>query len=69
MLALDLHVVISDLHTELIRREVLDVQVDCELIPVRPHLGDIERVRCIMTFAKYRSFKSSILSKFKFLNF
>lgn len=38
MLALDLHIVISDLNTELVRREVLDVQVDCEFIPVRPHL-------------------------------
>lgn len=41
MLALDLHVVVSDFHTELIRREVLDVQVDCELIPVRSHLREI----------------------------
>lgn len=45
MLALDLHVVISDLHTELIRREVLGVQVDCELIPVRPHLRGAHKHR------------------------
>ena len=57
MLALDLHIVISDLHTELIRREVLDVKEDSKLIPVRPHLRDThkhrERVRCITTL-KYR---------------
>lgn len=42
MLALDLHIVVSDLHTELIGREVLDVQVDCELIPVRSHLRETD---------------------------
>lgn len=40
MLALDLHVVISDLHAELIRREVLDVQVDSVLVSIRPHLWE-----------------------------
>lgn len=38
MLALDLQVVISDLHAQLIGGEVLDVQVDCKLVLVRPHL-------------------------------
>lgn len=38
MLALDLHIVVGDLHVQIIRSKVLDVQVDCELFPVRPHL-------------------------------
>lgn len=38
MLALDLQVVISHLHAQLIRGEVLDVQVDRKLVFVRPHL-------------------------------
>lgn len=42
MLALDLHVVVSDLHPELIRREVLDVQVNCKLLFIRPHLRSIQ---------------------------
>lgn len=45
MLALDLHVVIADLHTEVFGWEVLDVQVDCELVPVRPHLFDTYKHR------------------------
>ena len=40
VLALDLHVVVGDLHVELIWGEVLDVQVDAELVSVRPHLGN-----------------------------
>lgn len=38
MLPLDLHIVIGDLHIQVIRRKMLDIQVDCELFPVRPHL-------------------------------
>lgn len=38
MLAPDLHIVIGDLYAELIGRKMLDVQVDCELVSVRPHL-------------------------------
>lgn len=38
MFSPDLHIVISDLHIQVIRREMLDIQVDCELVPVRSHL-------------------------------
>lgn len=38
MFALDLHIVVGDLHVQIIRSKMLDVQVDCELFPVRPHL-------------------------------
>lgn len=38
MFALDLHVVVGDLHVQIIGSKMLDVQVDCELFPVRPHL-------------------------------
>lgn len=38
MLSLDLHVVISHLHVEFIRREVLYIHEDRELVPVGPHL-------------------------------
>lgn len=46
MAALDLYIVISHLHIELIRRKVLDIQVDGELVSVRPHLkGTREKER------------------------
>lgn len=38
VLALDLHVVVGDLHVQIIGSKMLDVQVDCELFPFRPHL-------------------------------
>ena len=43
MLALDLHVVICTLDVKLLRREVLHIQVDCELVPVGPHLEKNQR--------------------------
>lgn len=42
MLPLDLHIVFSHLHIQVIRSKMLDVQVDCELFPVRPHLQNIK---------------------------
>ena len=38
MLSLDLHIVISHLYVEFIRREVLHIHEDRELVPVGPHL-------------------------------
>lgn len=42
VLALDLQVVIGDLHAQVVRREMLDIQVDCELLPVGPHLEETQ---------------------------
>lgn len=42
MLPLDLHIVIGNLHIQVIGSKMLDVQVDCEFFPVRPHLQNIK---------------------------
>lgn len=41
MLALNLHIIISHLHLELLRREVFHIQVDRESIPVGSHLQKV----------------------------
>lgn len=39
MLAVNLHIVICHFYVELLRGEVLHIQVNHEPVPVRPHLG------------------------------